>query len=263
MRRMSSLPIILLLILVVSLPSFAALREGFVGDVAIVAWFEDETVKVALANESPSRMSITIASEGWDQRWRPFFLERTVVVPARSVIIEAFSLSSTWRGEPLVIKASAWDREALVEVQTQEIFSPSSYVVSSRDEVEVFVDLAFLAQDQEANYLMVDEYFKGLSQSDIGPIVVRTVEGGFEYSPARRRVERIRPYMVLSMRAPLPIGDMTMFSFSLYQQKDDAYWNYYELEIPGPTILVYGRNLVYQDNSHLNQPPTPPWNWRR
>ncbi|NMB01996.1 MAG: hypothetical protein GX971_10870, partial [Firmicutes bacterium] len=142
------------------------------------------------------------------------------------------------------------------------IFSPSSYVVRAGEEVEVLVDLSFMAQDPDATFLMVDEYYYGLSKNDIGQITVRKVEGGFEYSSAKRRVEQIRPYMVLSMWAPKPVRDLTMFSFSLYKQNDDSYWNYYQNEVLGPTILVYGRNLVLQDNSHLNKPPTPPWNWR-
>lgn len=263
MRRFSSLLIILVLVLALTSSTFAALRDSFVGDVAVVAWLESDTVKVALANESRSRVSITISSEGWDQRWRPFFLERTVVVPARSVIVESFSLSSSWRGEPLSISASTWDRQTVVQVQTQEIFNPSSYVVRAGEEVEVMVDLAFMAADSEAMFLMVDEHYYGLNHNDIGQISVRKVEGGFEYSSAKRRLEKIRPYMLLSMWAPRQVRDMTMFSFNLYKQQDDTYWNYYQNEIPGPTILVYGRNMVFQDNSHLNQPPTPPWNWRR
>lgn len=263
MRRkvlVQSLLMIVLMLLVVPTPSLAALRDGYVGDVAVVAWLEGDTVKVALANDSTTRKSITISSEGWDQRWRPFFLDRTLVVPARSVIVEAFSLSSTWRGEPLAIEATAWDRRAVVEVQTQEIFRPSAYVVRSQEDVSVMVDLGFLAADPDGPYLMVDDYYRGLGVDDIGQIQVRAVEGGFRWSPSQRRVERIEPYMVLSMRAPQPRNELTVFTFNLYKQSDDVYWNYYQSAIPGPTILVYGRNLAYQDNSHLIQPPTPSWN---
>jgi len=255
-----SLAIVVLLVLVVSSPSFAQLRDGYLGDVAVVAWLDGDSVKVALANESNSRKSITIASEGWDQRWRPFFLDRTVVVPARTVLIESFNLSSTWRGEPLAVEASTWDRTTVVEVQTQEIFSPSSYVVRSGAEVNVRVDLAFFAADTQNSYLMVDDYYRGITPEDTGPIQIRRVDGGFKHSPEKRRIEKIEPYMLLSMWAPQPRGDATVFSFSVFKYSDDAYWNYYQDEVPGPTILVYGRNLSLQDNSHLYQPPTPSWN---
>ena len=262
MRRstlIQSLSIIMLMVLVASAPGLAALRDGYLGDVAVVAWLEDDIVKVALANESTTRKSVTIASEGWDQRWRPFFLDRTVVVPARTVLVEAFNLSSTWRGEPLAVQATTWDRTATIEVQSQEIFEPNAYVVRSQAEVGVRVDLGFFAADPHDSYLMVDEYYRGIAPDDTGQIQIRHVEGGFRYSPERRRVEKLEPYMMLSMWAPQPRTDVTVFSFSIYKYSDDAYWNYYQDEIPGPTILVYGRNLVLQDNSHLYQPPTPSW----
>lgn len=260
MRRFSSLNTLiaaLFVILLVASPSAAALRDGWVGEVGVVAWLEGDTVKVALANGGRSRVQITLASESLDQRWRPYFQERTILVPARTVVVEAFTLSSSWRGEPLVVRASAWDREAVVEVQTSQIFRPSTYVAEAREEVEVVVDLNFMNQDEQTAYLVVDEYYKGLAQTDTGQIVVRRVEGGWDYSEARRRVERIAPSMVLSLWAPHPLRDVTIISFSVYKVKDDAYWNYYEDEVPGPTILVYGRNMAYQDNTHLNR------DWRR
>ena len=262
MRRwtlIQSLAIVVFMICVVSAPGLATLRDGYLGDVAVVAWLEGDVVKVALANESISRKSVTIASEGWDQHWRPFFLDRTVVVPARTVLVEAFNLGSTWRGEPLAIQASTWDRTATIEVQTQEIFVPNSYVVRSQAEVIIRVDLGFFAEDSRNPYLMVDEYYRGIAPEDTGRIQVRTVEGGFRHVEEQRRIERIEPYMLLAMWAPQPRVDATVFSFNLYKYSDDAYWNYYQNEVPGPTILVYGRNLTLQDNSHLYQPPTPSW----
>lgn len=262
MRRSSLfrlLSMMVLMVLLVTTQGYAALLNNYVGDVAVVAWLDGQTVKVALANESTTRKSITIASEGWDQSRHPYFLNRTVVVPARSVIVEAFALSSTWRGEALAIEATAWDRRAVVEVQTQEIFRPNAYVVREQQEVSVTVDLGFLLEDPTNQYLVVDDYYRGLGQSDLGQIEVLFVEGGLRYSPTRRRIEQISPYMMLSMWAPRPRGEVTVFTFSLYRQKDDTYWNYYQDEIPGPTILVYGRDLFYQDNSHLNQLPTPSW----
>lgn len=103
MRRralMQSVAVTILLVVLASAPGLAALRDGYLGDVAVIAWLEGNVVKVALANESTTRKSVTIASEGWDQSWRPFFLDRTVVLPARTVLIEAFNLTSAWRGEP-------------------------------------------------------------------------------------------------------------------------------------------------------------------
>lgn len=265
-RRFGSMQFLVVTVLIVLLlagPAAADLRDGWLGDVAVVAWLEDETLKVALANGGTSRITVTLSSDGWDQRWRPFFLDRTVVVPARTVVIEAFGLSSNWRGEPVLVRASAWNREAVVEAQTSEIFSPSAYVVRSQEDVQVFVDLAFLAAERDAAALVVDDTYRGVAQGDVGEIVVATVEGGFFYSPVRRRVEWLDPYMILSMRAPRAQRSVTTFTFSVYKVHDDPYRGYVEEEIAGPTILVYDRNLAYQDNTHLNSPPTPPWNWRR
>lgn len=262
--RFRTLLAALALVFVLASPSWAAMRDGWLGDLAVVAWLEDEQVKVALANGGASRMTVTLASEGWDQRWRPFFLDRTIVVPARTVVVEALSLQSTWRGEPLALRVSAWNREAVVEVQTDEIFSPSSYVVRSQEEVQVFVNLAFLNWERENVYLMVDEVYRGFAREDTGEIVVNTVEGGFFFSPVRRRVEWLDPYMLLSMRAPRTQRGVTTFTFSMYKVREVPYAvGYNDEEIPGPTILVYDRQLSYQDNSHLNVPPTPSWDWRR
>ncbi|HBG10620.1 MAG: hypothetical protein ACOX46_10315 [Limnochordia bacterium] len=257
MRRLVTILVVLLL----ASPAAAAMRDGWVGDVAVVAWLEGEVVKVALANGGSSRVTLTLASDGWDQGWRPFFLDRTIVVPARTVVIEAFDLSSSWRGEPIAVRVSAWDREAVVAVQTSEIFSPAAYVVRAQEGVRVFVDLAFLVRDLDTAHLVVDEVYRGFGQGDVGEIAVEAVEGGFYFSPARRQVEWMDPYMILSMRAPKPQRGVTTFSFNVYKVQTDAF-SYHEEEITGPSILVYDRNLAYQDNSHLSPPPTPPWNWR-
>jgi len=266
LRRLSSVQALTAAVFIVVLlasPAAAAMRDGWLGDMAVVAWLEDSTVKVALANGGTSRLTVTLTSEGWDQRRRPFFLDRTLVVPARTVVIEAFNLNSTWRGEPVAVKVSDWDREAVVEVQTQEIFSPSSYVVRSQEELQVFVDLAFLAPERETVTLVVDDVYRGLGQSDVGEITVKSVEGGFYFSPARQRVEWIDPYMILTMQAPRPQREVTTFSFSVYKVPEDARGRYSDQEIEGPTILVFSRQLAYQDNSHLSSPPTPAWDWRR
>ena len=205
--------------------------------------------------EVPSRVTLTLSPEGWDQGWRPFFLDRTIVVPARTVVIEAFDLSSSWRGEPMAVSVSAWDREAVVAVQTSEIFSPAAYVVRAQDGVRVFVDFAFLVRDLDTAHLVVDEVYWGFGQGDVGEIAVEAVEGGFYFSPARRQVEWMDPYMVLSMRAPKPQRGVTTFSFNVYKVQERMPSGYLEEEIAGPSILVYDRSLAYQDNSHLSSPP--------
>ncbi|MDI9465481.1 hypothetical protein [Candidatus Darwinibacter acetoxidans] len=265
MRRLSiySFAIPMIVVLLLASPAAAALRDGWLGDVAVVAWLEEETVKVALANGGRSRVTITLSPEGWDQRWRPFFSDRTIVVPARTVVIEAFHLNSTWRGEPLAVRLNAWDRTAVVDVQTSEIFRPQAYVVRAQDEVQVFVDLGFLAAERGGAYLVVDENYWGFGEGDVGEIAVDSVEGGFFFSPVRRRVEWMDPYMVLSMRAPRAQRGVTTFTFNLYKVQERPEQRYLEEEVAGPTILVYDRSMAYQDNTHLSSPPALNRNWRR
>lgn len=254
--------IVILLTLLLATPSWAALRDAYVGDVLVVAWLEDRTVKVALANDSLSRKSITLASPGWGQPWQPYFFERTIVVPARTVVVEAFTLNSSWQGEPLEVEATAWERRAVIEVQTSEIFKPKSYVVRAQEEVEVEVDLGFLLEGPGPLRLTVDEYYRGWGNTEPGRIQVKAVEGGFKQGPLRNSIEFVNPHVILSMWAPTPRGDSTVFSFSLYQQREGGYWDYFQDEVQGPTILVYSRNLQIRDNSHLSQPPSPSWDWR-
>lgn len=260
--NLTHLILIFLTILVVTTPGLAALREAYVGDVLVVAWLDDQVMKVALANDSMSRKSITLASAGRDQRWQPYFYERTVVVPARTVVVEAFRLSSNWRGEPLEIEATAWERRAVIEVQTSEIFKPKSYVVRAQEEVEVEVDLGFILEGHGPLRLTVDEYYRGWGTAESGRIQVMSVEGGFRQGRLRNSIEFVNPHMILSMRAPNPRGDSTVFTFSLYQQREGGHWNYHQDEVQGPTILVYSRNLQLRDNSHLSEPPSPSWEWR-
>lgn len=256
----SFLSVVILVFSIIN-PVWAAPEDAFVGDVAIVSWLEGDTVKVALVNETNSRKSITVASAGHDLTRRPYFLERTIVVPARSVTIEAFNLSSTWRGEPLKVEAKAWDRYTVVDVQTSELFKPESYLVRAQEELQIIVNLDFLLDDKGLGALTVDEYYQGLHRLERGSILIRSVDGGFEYFPQRNRVEFVSPKMLLTMYAPALRSDVSAFSFSVYQE--DAKYQYaFRKEIPGPTILVYGHNLLYRDNSHLNQAPSPSWDWQ-
>ena len=58
MRRralMQSVAVTILLVVLASAPGLAALRDGYLGDVAVIAWLEGNVVKVALANESTTQ----------------------------------------------------------------------------------------------------------------------------------------------------------------------------------------------------------------
>lgn len=251
-----------LVVLLVVTPSYANLRDAFVGDVLVVAWLEDQTIKVALANDSFSRKSITISSAELDYRWQPYFPDRTIVVPARTVVIEGFRLNSNWEGGPVKVELSAWERKAVITAQTSEVFKPSSYVVRAQEDLDIRVDLSFLLEGSNALQLTVDEHYRGWAGGESGPIQIKLVEGGFKRGQYRNTVEFISPSMQLSLRSPIPRGESTVISFNVYKQREGAGWNYYREEVTGPTILVYNRGLQLRDNSHLAQPPSPSWDWR-
>lgn len=253
--------IVVLSLAVVFTPIVAAQYDAYIGDVLMIAWLEDDYVKVALANESFSRKSVALASNAWDQRWRSSVFERTILVPARTVVIEAFPLSQHWRGETLEVEAKAWESRGVVEVQTSRIFRPSSYVVQAREQLEVPVDLAILQSQMGVYRLVVDDYTKGTGIFEPGLIQIETVDGGFKIGRARNSVEFVSPRLTLSMNAPRPMGDTAAFTFSIYKQRDSGRWSYAQDEIPGPVLLVYSRSLDLQDNSHLARPQAPTWNW--
>ena len=265
MRRLSSVQALTAAVFIVVLlasPAAAAMRDGWLGDMAVVAWLEDSTVKVALANGGTSRLTVTLTSEGWDQRWRPFFLDRTLVVPARTVVIEAFNLNSTWRGEPVAVKVSAWDREAVVEVQTQEIFSPSSYVVRSQEELQVFVDLAFLAPERETVTLVVDDVYRGLGQSDVGGSRSNLWKAGSASHRLASGCEWIGPCESCACRhhgrsGRLPPSPSASTRFRRLPRA------LFTTRRSKARPSVFRRQLAYQDQFSFGSPPTPAWDWRR
>lgn len=242
---MRKLFISLLVVLLVTVPISAAPKDAYLGDVAVVSWLEKDTVLVVLANESPNSVAVTISTNIWDSRWRPIFTERTVTVPGRSIVQEAFVLNSSWKNEPLTIRVSQRNYAITVDVQMPDIFKPSSYVVRANEEVEIDVDLALLLESQGQARLVVDEFYQAYGANGRGPIRIKSVEGGFKYVPSRNSIEYVRPWMLLTMKAP-QLNSTGLMTFSLYKETD-GYRGYRE-EIQGPTILVYGRNLRFAES---------------
>lgn len=261
-RQVRYLFLTIVVVILAATPSYANLRDAFVGDVLVVAWLEDQTVKVALANDTYSRKTITISSAERDYRWQPYFSERTIVIPAQTVVIEGFRLNSNWQGAPLKVEVSAWERRAVVAVQTPEIFRPGSFVVRAQEDLLVQVDLSFLLEGSSALRLTVDDLYRGWAAGESGPIQIKSVEGGFKRGQYGNSVQFVSPTMLLYLRSPAPRGDVTVINFSMYKQYESSNWSGYKEEVAGPTIMVYNRNLQLRDNSHLAEPPGPTWEWR-
>lgn len=244
---MRKLLISLLVILLVTVPISAAPKDVYLGDVAVVSWLERDTVLVVLANESPNSVAVTISTNIWDSRWRPVFTERTVTVPGRSIVQEAFHLNSSWNNEPLTIRVSQRNYAITVDVQIPDVFKPTSYVVRANEQIEVEVDLAFLLQPQSQGRLVVDDFAQVYGTNSREPIKIKSVEGGFKYASARNTIEYVQPWMLLTMKAPQLNGTGVM-TFSLFKETD-VYRGYRE-ETWGPTILVYGKNLRFAESTH-------------
>lgn len=242
----------LLVILLVTVPISAAPKDAYLGDVAVVSWLERDTVMVVLANESPNSIAVTISTNIWDSRWRPIFTERTVTVPGRSIVQEAFYLNTSWNNEPLTIRVSQRNYAITVDVQMPDVFRPTSYVVRANEQIEVEVDLSLLLGRQEQGRLTVDDFAQVYGSNSREPIKVKSVEGGFKYVPSRNSIEYVRPWMLLTMKAP-QLNSTGVMTFSLFKETD-GYRGYRE-EVQGPTILVYGRNLRF---SEPVQEPTLP-----
>lgn len=242
----------LLVILLVTVPISAAPKDAYLGDVAVVSWLERDTVMVVLANESPNSIAVTISTNIWDSRWRPIFTERTVTVPGRSIVQEAFYLNTSWNNEPLTIRVSQRNYAITVDVQMPDVFRPTSYVVRANEQIEVEVDLSLLLGRQEQGRLTVDDFAQVYGSNSREPIKVKSVEGGFKYVPSRNSIEYVRPWMLLTMKAP-QLNSTGVMTFSLFKETD-GYRGYRE-EVQGPTILVYGRNLRFAEST---QEPSVP-----
>ncbi len=243
---MRKLLIGLLVVFLVTVPISAAPKDVYLGDVAVVSWLDRDTVMVVLANESPHGAAVTISTNIWDSRWRPVFTERTVTVPGRSIVQEAFVLNTSWKNEPLSIRVSQRNNAITVDVQMPTIFQPSAYVVRANEQIEVGVDLAFLLERQEQARLIVDDFAQVYGANSREPIKVKSVEGGFRYVSSRNSIEYVPPWMVLSTKTP-QLNGTGVITFSLYKETDG--YRGYRDEIPGPTILVYGRNLRFAESS--------------
>lgn len=243
MRR---LIIALVLLVVISGTALAVQpREAYLGSITAIAWLEgDNVLKVAMANESNLRSMVTLSTRVLDSRLRPVLPETryVVTVPARSIVVETVRLRPVMRGETIDVTLSEGRRSVSVPIQEGGIFKPTSYIVEANTAVEVVVDLPALLTDSRVTRIVLDDFYESSGSPSRGRIQVKSFEGGWKYIPSRNSIEYVQPELVLSMRAPQTFGLATM-TFSIRKIVDG--YRIVEEEIPGPTILVYGRNLRF------------------
>ena len=133
---------------------------------------------------------------------------------------------------------------------------PTAYIIQANEQWDVSVDLGFLLESRDAVRLLIDDFYQVAGSNSRGRIQVKTFEGGLQYFPSRNSIEYVKPYMVLSMKAP-QLNNVGVMTFSMFKVVD-GYRGYQE-EIVGPTVLVYGRNLRFMDNTHITpEPKLPP-----
>lgn len=253
---MRKLGYVLLIILLVAVPVAArnGSPTGYYRDLSTIAWLEGKTVEVALVNESNSRVPVTVATNTMDNWYRPVIEQRTVYVPARTIIIESFELSNRWDNEPISLNISRnYQYEMRVQVQVPDIFSPSAYLVRSGEIVDIDVDIAQLLGQSEDVVLTIDQYYDISGSNSRGRIEVKTLEGGFTYNSYRNTIEYTKPQMALSLRTP-QISNVAAVTFGLTKELSGYRWRSENVE--GPTILVYGRNVRFGDSRQ--EPPRRP-----
>jgi hypothetical protein len=235
--------IAVLLVVLFSVPVFAIQpRVAYLGDITSIAWMDGGTLNVALANNSNTRSTITISTDTWDSRWRPVFSERTVTVPGRTIVAVSIKPSEPRRGESINVKISEFRRSVEVPIQAGSIFNAKSFVVPANTRLSFDIDLGFMLGEPRLDRLVVDKFYEGVGSRARGPIEVESVEGGLRYVPSRNSIEYTAPKMVLSMRTPQTNG-LEVITFSL--SKEYSGYRGGAEEVPGPTILVYGRNFRF------------------
>lgn len=237
--------LIFVITLILLVPIQVAHGNGYLGDVAAVSWLDRDAVIVVLANESSSSSVVTVSTNIWDSRWRPIFTERTITVPARSLVQEVFYLNEPLSNEPLTIRLSQRNRATTLNVQTSDLFKPTAYVVQANENISVEVDLSRFLTERENLRLMVDEYYRVNGSNTKGAVEIKKLEGGLR-SGARNSIEFVQPLLELSMRAP-QLNGVAILTFNMKKGQTDYGWGRGE-DIQGPSILVYGRNLRFSES---------------
>lgn len=248
----------LVLLLLISGTAFAIQpREVYLGNLTAIAWLEGETtLNVAIANESNARTMVSISTETWDTRWRPIFASRRITVPARSIVVETFRIERPRRGETIEVILSDLRRDVVVPVQESGIYQIDSYIVPANTQLDVGVDLKSAFSDSRVSRLVLDEFFYSTGAPSRGRIQVKSFEGGWKYIPSRNSVEYVEPEMILSMRTPQTNG-LVALTFSITKVIDG--YRVVEEEVPGPTIMVYGRNLRMARSSDYSDGSDTGW----
>ncbi len=235
--------VFLLLFLLTAAPVGAfSPRDGYYDAVMGIAWMEGKTLQVALGNPANTRATVTISTPTLDAWGRPVFTGRRVTVPGRTIIQESFTPTAPRRGEKVEVEVTEGYRVLEIEVQQSEILAIENYIVPANREWEVSADLGFLLDSADGTRFVVDDYYRTDEGYYRGPITLSVMEGGLRQIRFSNTVEFVRPRVVVKLTTP-PLTGLTALTFNM--RKTGGGYGWREEQIPGPTILVYGRNIRF------------------
>ncbi len=239
--------IFLLLFSLIAAPAVAfSPRDGYYDAVIGIAWMEGRTLQVALGNPANTRTTVTISTPTLDPWGRPVFTSRRVTVPGRTIIQESFTPATPRRGEKVGVEVTEGYRILQIEVQQSEILDIENYIVPAGREWETSADLSFLLDSADGTRFVIDDYYRTDEGYYRGAITLNVVEGGLRQMRFSNTIEFVRPRVVVKLDTPALTG-LTTLTFNMWKTGGGYGWR--EEQIPGPTILIYGRNIRFDTSS--------------
>lgn len=235
---------VMLLLLFVTFPVFALSPNIIPGDgIVAIAWQEGNTWQVAVGNPNNTRSTVTISTPTLDVWGRPVFTSRRVTIPGRTIVQESFTPEVPRRGaEPRILIKEGY-RSWEIDVQSSEILMVKEFVIPANTDWEAAIDLGFLWGVGDGIRLVIDDNYSTSEGRQRGPVTLTLVEGGLRRVGYSNSIEFVRPKAHVKLRTP-PGAGLTVLTFGM-RVEGGEYGRRGE-EIPGPTILVYGRNIRFQ-----------------
>ena len=244
MKRIVSL--VLLLLLLAAVPA-AALEsrdiQNYNTTPMALAWRTGDTIYVAIVNEYTSRELHRI--EIYDIQRRSALAKREVIVPGKSILIEAFEArdlkSTRFPIEEVTIYTGYYGRT--IKIQDGDLFAVNDYLVPANTSIRVDVDIAGIRGAAASGRLVVDDKFYLVNQRIDGRITVN-YEPGIDYVHSNI-IEYRPPTLTLTMRTP-SVRNVDLLSFNI-RHRPSGDWR--DELIVGPVIIVYGREYRVLDNT--------------
>lgn len=213
-----------------------------------IAWWEDNEIYVALANESSSRQSYTV--EVYDTQRNTVLDRIETFVPSKTILVETLKPRTTGKASFPIEEVTIYSgyRGRTIRIQEHEWFTVDNYLVPLNTNIEVAVDLTGIRGNGRSGRLIVDNEYTLSNTSRAGQITVK-YDPGISYT--HRNIIEYRPaYLTLSMRTPYVSG-VNILSFGLSHSLQGSWRSDY---IYGPVFMVYGNDMRVIDGYYQPQP---------